>query len=89
LPALLFATIAEDSLAIAAASEIMQGKCDRVRNQTMCNVYNIKGTTKEISEHFRAVVPNLFNVQTDDILPGSLAPGLILNRDGERELVPM
>ena len=54
----------------------------------MCNRYNIKGTTSEFVEHFNAMLPMLFDVQTDDILPGHLAPGLILNRDGERELVP-
>jgi hypothetical protein len=26
---------------------------------------------------------------SDDVLPGHVAPGLILNGDGERELVPM
>jgi putative SOS response-associated peptidase YedK len=55
----------------------------------MCNRYNIKGTTSEFVEHFNAMLPTLFDVQTDDILPGHLAPGLILNPDGERELVPM
>jgi putative SOS response-associated peptidase YedK len=55
----------------------------------MCNRYIIKGTTKEISEHFQATLPALFDVPTDDILPGHIAPGLILNRDGDRELVPM
>jgi putative SOS response-associated peptidase YedK len=55
----------------------------------MCNRYNIKGTTSEFVEHFNSTLPTLFDVQIDDILPGHLAPGLILNRDGERELVPM
>jgi putative SOS response-associated peptidase YedK len=55
----------------------------------MCNRYNIKGTAKEISEHFNATLPTLFDIPSDDILPGHLAPGLILNGDGERELVPM
>ena len=45
-----------------------------------------KGTTSEFVEHFNATLPMLFDVQSDDILPGHLAPGLILNRDGEREL---
>ena len=55
----------------------------------MCNRYNIKGTTKDVAEFFRATAPTLFDVPSDDILPGYLAPGLLLNQDGERELVPM
>jgi putative SOS response-associated peptidase YedK len=55
----------------------------------MCNRYNIKGTTQEIVEHFCATMPMLFDMPTDDILPGHIAPGLLLNPDGERELVPM
>ena len=55
----------------------------------MCNRYNIKGTATEIAEHFRATLTTVFDVPSDDILPGYLAPGLLLNRDGERELVPM
>jgi putative SOS response-associated peptidase YedK len=55
----------------------------------MCNRYNIKGTTSEFVEHFQATLPTLFDVQSGDILPGDIAPGLILNRGGERELVPM
>ena len=55
----------------------------------MCNRYNIKGTTQEIVEHFHATIPMLFDMPTDDILPGHIAPGLLLNLDGERELVPM
>jgi putative SOS response-associated peptidase YedK len=55
----------------------------------MCNRYNIKGTAKEIAEHFAAHVPTIFDLPSEDILPGHLAPGLILNHDRERELVPM
>ena len=55
----------------------------------MCNRYNIKGTTKDVAEFFRATVPTVFDMPSDDILPGYLAPGLLLNQDGERELVPM
>src|SRR4051794_36944193 len=55
----------------------------------MCNRYNIKGTTKDIVEYFRATLTTVFDVVSDDILPGYLAPGILLNRDGERELVPM
>ena len=55
----------------------------------MCNRYNIKGTTKDVADFFRATVPTMFDVTSDDILPGYLAPGLLLNQDGERELVPM
>jgi putative SOS response-associated peptidase YedK len=55
----------------------------------MCNRYNIKGTTQEIVEHFRATMPLLFDMPTDDILPGHIAPGLMVSLDGERELVPM
>jgi putative SOS response-associated peptidase YedK len=57
---------------------------------TMCNRYNIKGSPAEIAEHLRAtLVPNDFELPSEDIIPGGLAPGLLLNRDGERELVPM
>jgi putative SOS response-associated peptidase YedK len=55
----------------------------------MCNRYNIKGTTKDIVDYFRATLTTVFDVVSDDILPGYLAPGILLNRDGERELVPM
>ena len=55
----------------------------------MCNRYNIKGTAKDIAAYFRATMPTVFDAASDDILPGYLAPGLILNHDGERELVPM
>jgi putative SOS response-associated peptidase YedK len=55
----------------------------------MCNRYNIKGTTTEFVEYFRATMPMLFDMPTDDVLPGHIAPGLLLNGDGERELVPM
>jgi len=44
---------------------------------------------KRFVEHFRATMPLLFDMPTDDMLPGHLAPGLLLNLDGERELVPM
>ena len=55
----------------------------------MCNHYNIKGTAAEVVKFFQATLPVAFDFPSDDILPGHLAPGLILNRDGERELVPM
>ena len=50
----------------------------------MCNRYNIKGTTKDVAEFFRATAPTLFDVPSDDILPGYLAPGLLLNHDRDR-----
>jgi putative SOS response-associated peptidase YedK len=55
----------------------------------MCNRYNIKGTPAEITEHLRTTLVRPFDLPHDDILPGQLAPGLWLNGDGERELVPM
>jgi hypothetical protein len=45
----------------------------RYTGNSMCNRYNIKGTTKEISEHFNATLPLLFEMPSDDILPGHLA----------------
>ena len=58
----------------------------------MCNRYNIKGTTTEIVEHF-------FSQQSQAVVVGACpqttscgetcTPGLLLNLDGERELVPM
>lgn len=55
----------------------------------MCNRYNIKGSTAELVKYFDATLPSSFAVPSDDVLPGHMAPGLLLNRDGERELVPM
>jgi putative SOS response-associated peptidase YedK len=55
----------------------------------MCNRYNIRGTTKEIGEFLQAAIPFEFNLPSEDILPGYIAPGLLRNLDGERELVPM
>lgn len=55
-----------------------------------CNRYSIKGSPAEIAEHFRAtLIPSSFVLTSEDVLPGQIAPGLLLNRDGERELVPM
>ena len=55
----------------------------------MCNRYTIRGTAAELIEHFDATLPTQFDLPTDDVVPGHLAPGLLLNRDGDRELVPM
>jgi putative SOS response-associated peptidase YedK len=55
----------------------------------MCNRYTIRGTASELIEHFDATLPMPFDLPAEDVIPGHLAPGLLLNRDGERELVPM
>src|SRR4029079_4093962 len=55
----------------------------------MCNRYTIRGTQKELGEFFQATIPMSFDFPGDDILPGYIAPGVLRNLDGERELVPM
>lgn len=55
----------------------------------MCNRYNIRGSNKELVEFFQATMPIDFAFPADDILPGYIAPGVLRNLDGERELVPM
>jgi putative SOS response-associated peptidase YedK len=55
----------------------------------MCNRYNIQHEIHEVTNFYQLALPIAFDLPADDILPGHLAPGLILNRDGERELVPM
>ena len=40
----------------------------------MCNRYNIKGTTKDVAEFFRATVPTVFDASSDDILPDTSLP---------------
>jgi putative SOS response-associated peptidase YedK len=55
----------------------------------MCNRYTIRGTAAELIEHFDATLPMPFDLPTEDVVPGHLAPGLLLNGDRERELVPM
>ena len=55
----------------------------------MCNRYTIRGTAAELIEHFDATLPLQFDLPTDDVVPGHVAPGLLLNRDREREFVPM
>ena len=55
----------------------------------MCNRYNIKGGPNDIAELYRAVLGWNYDLPQGDILPGYIAPGLIRNLDGERELVPM
>lgn len=55
----------------------------------MCNRYNIKGPPAEVAEHLRAALPMDFDLPAEDVVPGQIAPGLLINRDGQRELVPM
>ncbi len=55
----------------------------------MCNRYNVRGSTNELAEYFGATLPKMFDMPSRDIFPGELAPGLLRNQDGERELVPM
>jgi hypothetical protein len=42
-----------------------------------------------LAQYFNATLPLPFDPPTTDRLPGYIAPGLILNLDGERERVPM
>src|SRR6188472_1162522 len=55
----------------------------------MCNRYNIKGNPAQLADFYNAVLPWEYELPAEDILPGYLAPGILRNLDGERELVPM
>jgi putative SOS response-associated peptidase YedK len=55
----------------------------------VCNRYNISHEIHEVTNFYQIALPITFDRPSDDILPGHLAPGVILNGDGERELVAM
>jgi putative SOS response-associated peptidase YedK len=54
----------------------------------MCNRYRIRDEATEMARRFKAHLTSSFDSPTE-ILPGYIAPGLLRNLDGERELVPM
>jgi hypothetical protein len=56
---------------------------------TICNRYTIRGTAAKLIEHFDATLPLQFDLHAEDVVPGHLVAGLLLNQDVERELVPM
>lgn len=54
----------------------------------MCNLYTSKKSAAEISAHFKAEMPTLFNVAEGDIYPGG--PGMVVReQDGRRVLQAM
>jgi putative SOS response-associated peptidase YedK len=55
----------------------------------MCNRYTISHEFSDLTNFYQIALPLAFELPMSDILPGNLAPGVLLNGDGERELVPM
>ena len=53
----------------------------------MCNRYTIEGSASDVAKAMQATLPLEFS-WGDDIVPRSIAPGIML-ADGQRELVPM
>jgi hypothetical protein len=58
----------------------------RADNAGMCNRYNISHEIHEVTNFYQIALPISFDLPSDDILPGHLAPGVLLNGDGERDL---
>ena len=54
----------------------------------MCNRYNIKGQPADVAEFFHATL-RPFDFKQGDVFPGGLAPGILLDEDGQRFIEPM
>lgn len=54
----------------------------------MCNRYNVKGQPSDVAEFFDATL-RPFDFKQGDIFPGGLAPGVLLDDDGQRFIEPM